>query len=201
MDTSRREHACNRAPVVHANARTAFAGDPRSSATAHRWTTGIITQLTCRKPKGLRFWTAWSDPAAPRRRLARSAGDDSAGRSQLALRQRRAGRAGRRRLHLDSAGDGRFARSDDAFSLVLSPEDVLLNMTLGVSASGRRFVSRGLPPTWRRQRCGVLHCGPHRPRGRLARRPALDGRAVSEVLQSAEPAGRPDGRLRGVLGR
>ena len=26
------------------------------------WTTGIITQLTCRKPKGLRFWTAWSDP-------------------------------------------------------------------------------------------------------------------------------------------
>ena len=52
-----------------------------------------------------------------------------------------------------------------------------------------------------RKPAGLFRLGPGGPRGRLARRDAVDGRALSRVLRSAAAAGRPDGRLRGLLGR
>jgi len=106
------------------------------------WTTGIITQLTCREPKGLRFWTAWSDP--------QHHGDvwrDPLAMIPLVDRSWHYGNA----AQVAPVGGDFISiplvtlaspNTDDAFSLVLSSEDVLLNMTLGVSASGRVRFSR-----------------------------------------------------------
>jgi hypothetical protein len=106
------------------------------------WTTGIITQLTCRKPKGLRFWTAWSDP-----QYRGNVWRDPLAMIPLIDRSWHYGNA----AQVAPVG-GDFISiplvtlaspdSDDAFSLVLSPKDVLLNMTLGVSSSGRLRFSR-----------------------------------------------------------
>jgi hypothetical protein len=106
------------------------------------WTTGVITQLVCLKPQGLRFWTAWSDP--------QHRGD--VWRDPLAMMP-----LVNQSWHYGNAAQvapvgGDFIsiplvtlaspNTDDAFSLVLSPEDVLLNMTLGISAAGQVRFSR-----------------------------------------------------------
>ena len=125
--------------------------DTEITSDGPNWTTGIITQLTCCKPKGLRFWTAWSDP---QRR-----GDvwrDPLAMIPLVDRSWHYGNA----AQVAPVGGDFISiplvtlaspNTDDAFSLVLSPEDVLLNVTLGVSASGRVRFSRTHHPAWRRQ--------------------------------------------------
>jgi len=106
------------------------------------WTTTIITRLACPNPKGLRWWTAWSDPE---RR-----GD--AWRDPLELRPfaNRSWHYGNAAQIAPVSGDfiaiplATVTSPDRAsgFSLVMSPEDVLLNMTFAVSAAGEMRFSR-----------------------------------------------------------
>jgi hypothetical protein len=110
---------------------TAISGD------GSPWSTAIITQLSCSDAETLRFWTAWSDPE---RR-----GD--VWRDPLAMLP-----LVNRNWHYGNAAQvapvgGDFislpllslasTKTDGGVSLILSPEDVLLNMTLSVSADGR----------------------------------------------------------------
>ena len=106
------------------------------------WTTPIITQLACPNSKDLLWWTAWSDPE---RR-------GEAWRDPLELRPFVACSWHYGNAAQISPVGGDFVAiplatvvslvQDGGFSLVLSPEDVLLNMTVAASASGDIRFSR-----------------------------------------------------------
>ena len=72
------------------------------------WTHGHHHPIALREAAGTSILDRMVRSPTPRRRLARSAGNDAAGRSQLALRQRRADLAGRGRFHLRPAGNPCF---------------------------------------------------------------------------------------------
>jgi hypothetical protein len=106
------------------------------------WSPKVVTELTCTNPQGLRFWSAWSDP--------QHRGDiwrDPLAMTPLVDRSWHYGNAAQ-----TSPVGGDFislplatlagSKADRAFSLVLSPDDVLLNMTLAVSKAGQVRFSR-----------------------------------------------------------
>jgi hypothetical protein len=106
------------------------------------WTTAVITGLACDTPEHLRCWTGWSDPE----------GRGDAWRDPLALRPfvNRSWHYGNEAQAAPVGGDFvsiplvTIAAPDRnaGFSLVLSPEEVLLNMTLGLSRTGDVRFSR-----------------------------------------------------------
>ncbi len=106
------------------------------------WTTAVITRLACGTPEHLRCWTGWSDPE----------GRGDAWRDPLALRPfvNRSWHYGNAAQSAPIGGDFvsiplvTIAAPDRnaGFSLVLSPEEVLLNMTLGLSCAGDVRFSR-----------------------------------------------------------
>jgi hypothetical protein len=130
-----RGHACT---VVDrfAPAQDSIRWEVEIAGEGESWSTAVVTALACAEPEGLRFWTGWSDPE--------HRGD--VWRDPLALIP-----LARRGWHYGNAAQtapvgGDFISlplltlaspaQEGAFSLVLSPDDVLLNLRLSASSHG-----------------------------------------------------------------
>ena len=159
------------------------------------WTTDIVTRLQYPDARNARLWTAWSDP------------DQHDGwQDPLVLRPF----ADRLWNYNGGPGEANLVAvpittivepaAETGFSLVLSPEDILLDQTLNTSATGRL--------SWTRSKHRIVAGRPLRFAMDLVSH-AADWRGglawmvarYPAVVQSAQPAGRSDGRLRGLLGR
>lgn len=107
------------------------------------WSTPLTTRLTCRQPTERQFWTAWGSPDTD----ARVPWTDPLVPTSLPTRT----------WHYGNVAQGvptgtdyvalplltlLAPDSDTGLSLVLSPDDVLLNLDFGVTANGQLSVTR-----------------------------------------------------------
>jgi hypothetical protein len=106
------------------------------------WSTAIVTHLTCDQPEKTRFWTGWSDPE--------HRGDVWHDPLAMLPMVNRGWHYGNTAQVAPVGGDYiclplvtlASSAADAAVSLVLSPEDVLLDMNFAVSAAGQVRFSR-----------------------------------------------------------
>jgi hypothetical protein len=150
------------------------------------WSTAIETELAWADVAGAKFWTAWgdSDPG-------RSSGwSDPLVPMPFGNRRYWYGAAAYRdsdptvgyspwRYDIVSLPIATIIEngSDLGFSVVLSPEDVLMDMQLTTDERGQSH---------REGKAGSVRYGSRNPRGRLALRARLAGRSLSQVLQPAQ---------------
>ena len=162
---------------------------------AEPWSTGIETRLHWPVSNSTRFWTAWEDPEQKR----------DVWRDPLVLRPLVNKRLwyGAARWDEELSGPGYQPNRGDGFviplltlaepeqggalSLVLSPEDPLLELTLTVRQDGAFVFSRNDHRLSQTNTVRFAH-GLGRARSRLARRAAVDDAALRGVLPSAKPA-------------
>ena len=161
------------------------------------WTTPITTELNYPATSATRFWTAWSDP------------DQMNGewRDPLVLRPLAstswAYGGSDTSTHLTVLPLATVAEpaGDFGLSLVFSPEDTILcGSRLTDDTVGRDSVFAPQLPSRRRQTRSFGDESNH-PRGGLARRAAVDDRALSPIFRAAQSARRCHGRLWRVFGR